>query len=408
MIQIVNTGRTTWLLFLCVIAVCHATHVTAAKPPNVILILADDMALGDMSCFNGGVSRTPNLDRLKEESVWFHQAYSASPVCAPARAALLTGRYPHRTGVVTLNMERFPALTRLKTDEVTMADVFRANGYVTGLIGKWHLGIGRDFHPLSRGFDEFEGFIGHLHVPSYFDYVLDIGGETKAFPDRYLTHDLSERAVKFVQRHREGPFFLHLAHYAPHRPIEAPDDKIQPYLEKGLDEETATVYAMIEVMDEGIGELLEELERLKIAENTIVVFASDNGPDSLVKERFNVDLLGTKYLVNEGGIRVPFMVRWKGQLAPDEVHEMIHFIDVLPTLGELCGLKLPIKMPLDGSSFAPLLRGQEWKGAEYRFWQWNRGLPRYSHNAAVREGDWKLVRPFVTKNMPKGNSKLAS
>lgn len=381
------------------------TALARAEKPNVILILADDMALGDLSHLNGGLSRTPNLDRLAKTSASFTRAYSASPVCAPARAALLTGRYPHRTGAVTLNMEKHPELARIRLDETTLADVFRANGYKTGLIGKWHSGIGPEYHPLSRGFEEFEGFIGHLYVPSYFDYKLDIGRETKAFPNRYLTTDLSNRAVDFVRRHRDEPFFLHLAHYTPHRPIEAPEERIAPYREAGLDEETATVYAMIEVMDEGIGQLIEELKRQQLLEQTILIFASDNGPDPLVAKRFNLDLRGSKYEVHEGGIRVPFFLQWQGQIEPAELDTVIDFTDLLPTLVDLCGLDFEPPNPLDGASFAAALRGEQLR-TRSRFWQWNRAKPRYTHNAAMLDGDWKLVRPFVTKNYPKAASKL--
>ena len=208
-----------YLLSLCLLFA--AGLLSADERPNVILILADDMAIGDLSSSNGGRSRTPQLDQLAKRSVRFTQAYSASCVCAPARAALLTGRYPHRTGVVTLNMNRYPELTRLRREETTIADVLKANGYVTGLIGKWHCGLGADYHPLRRGFDEFEGFSGSQEL-SYYQYTLDVGGKTVEVKDNYLTDDLSRRAIAFVRRHRDRPFFLHLAHYAPHRPLEAP------------------------------------------------------------------------------------------------------------------------------------------------------------------------------------------
>ncbi len=391
------------LLFL---ALCTAAWADNT-PPNVILILADDMCPGDLSCLNGGISKTPNLDRLKEESLWFSRAYSASPVCAPARAALLTGRYPHRTGVVTLNMENYPELTSLQLDEVTMADQFRANGYATGLIGKWHLGDREEYHPLERGFDEFEGFIGHRYVPKYSNFKLDIQRETQKFPGRYLTTDLSERAVNFVRRHQDEPFFLHLAHYAPPRPLDAPAERIQPYLDAGLDQDTATVYAMIEIMDEGIGQLLAELKSLRLQDKTLVIFASDNGPDPLVAQRANMDLRGSKYEVHEGGIRVPFMMHWPGRITHGENDTLIHFTDVLPTLMELCELT-PLEAPtMDGRSFGALLAGEKVNLPSRRFWQWNRWEPLYSHNAAMREDRWKLVRPFVTKNMPEGESDQA-
>lgn len=382
----------------------------AREKPNVILILADDMAVGDLSCFNKA-SRTPNLDRLKQESVWFSRAYSGSPVCAPARASLLTGRYPHRTGVVTLNMEKYPELTSLRLDETTLADRFRAGGYRTGIIGKWHLGAGEAHHPLKRGFDEAAVFIGHLMAPRYFRFRLDINGAEETFQDDddYLTTELSNRAIDFVRRHRDEPFFLHLAHYAPHRPIDAPVDRVGQFLDRGLPEETATVYAMIEIMDEGIGALLTELDTLGIGENTIVIFGSDNGPDPLVEVRFNRQLRGTKYEVHEGGIRVPFFVRWPGRFGPSESDAPIHFADVLPTLVDLCDLPFPEereKLPLDGVSFRSVLEGEEFAAPTHRFWQWNRWKPLYSHNAAMRDGRWKLVRPFVTKNLPKGPSNL--
>src|SRR6056300_1051850 len=263
-----------WILLVGFISSVVLATGAEKNQPNVILILADDMAVGDLSCFNKGRSRTPNLDRLKSESVSFSQAYSGSSVCAPARASLLTGRYPHRTGVVTLNMEKYPDFTRLRLDEETLADRFRSGGYRTGIIGKWHLGLGEEYHPLRRGFDEVEVFLGHLMAQSYFAFQLDVNGTVEDFnkPNDYLTSELSSRAIDFVRRNKEAPFFLHLAHYAPHRPIDAPVERVKPYLDQGLSEETATVYAMIEIMDEGIGTLLEELDKLGIAENTIIIF----------------------------------------------------------------------------------------------------------------------------------------
>lgn len=381
----------------------------ADRPPNVLLILADDMASGDLSSINGGISRTPHLDRLREESVWFPRACSASPVCAQARAALLTGRYPHRTGVVTLNPYLYPGLNRMRQDEVTAADLFQARGYATGLVGKWHCGHGPGYEPGDRGFDEFMGFKSHLDVPSYFNFRLEIQGKMQRFQDNDLTAELTRRAVDFMRRHRQNPFFLHLAHYAPHRPLGAREDRIRFFEAKGLGRETATVYAMVETMDEGIGKVLEELEVLGIAEDTIVLFASDNGPDPLVESRFNLGRAGTKYTVNEGGIRVPFMVRWPGRFDPGTRQDWVHFTDVLPTLAELCGLKVPSGLPWDGRSFVSALEGNANSHLpDFRFWQWNRAEPDYTHNAAVREGDWKLVRPYVTKNVPQGPSRLRS
>lgn len=380
------------------------------SPPNVIVILADDMARGDLSAYNKGLSRTPRLDQMMRESVNFTHAYAGSPVCAPSRAALLTGRFPHRTGSVTLNQLKFPELTRLRLDEITLADRFAYNGYATCLIGKWHSGPGEDYHPLKRGFDEFIGFKDSEDIKTYYEYRLDFQGKEREFEvGNYLTEEFTAHAIDFVRRHQAEPFFLHLCHYAPHRPLSAPADLIQHFQEKGLDENVATVYAMIEVMDRGVGQLLDELDTLGLSENTIVIFTSDNGPDPLVGERFNLESRGTKYMVNEGGIRVPFFLQWKGTLAPTERSELIHFTDVVPTMSEICGLEEPPnQLPLDGVSFAGLLSENfsPPKFPRHRFWQWNRKEPLYSHNAAIREGNWKLVRPFVTKNFPKGESEL--
>jgi arylsulfatase A-like enzyme len=374
------------------------------EKPNVILILADDMALGDLSYVNGGVTRTPNLDKLASESVWFNQGYSAAPVCAPARASLLTGLSPHQTGCVTLNMQRFPELTRINKNLPTIADVFSDNEYITGLIGKWHCGEGDGYHPMDRGFKEFEGFLGYM-VNSYFDYELDINREIYDFNEKYLTDDLSERAIKFIRRHKNEPFFLHLAHYAPHRPLDAPKESIDFYLNKGFDKNTSIIYAMIEIMDKGIGELIEELNRLEIREKTLIIFSSDNGPDPLPGARNNQGLRGTKYTIYEGGIHVPFFINWKDSFMPKENNEIVHFTDIFPTLVDICELELSRPINFVGGSLSEILySGNDVNLPEHRFWQWNRGTPDYSHNAAVRQGKWKLVRPYQTRNIPEGPS----
>jgi len=383
-------------LFLLVLFFHTAIQAQQDKTsPNVILILADDMGIGDVSLINEGRTHTPAINKLANEGIWFDQAYSAAPVCAPARAALLTGQYPHRTGCVTLSMQRFPKLSRMKKGLHTIADVFAENGYVTGLVGKWHCGIGEDYHPLRRGFQEFEGFHG-FNVPSYFDYELMVQDLLIEVKDNYLTDDISERAIRFVRRHRNEPFFLHLAHYAPHRPLGAPEEAVNKYLEKGYDKNTAIIYAMIEIMDDGIGRLMEEMEELGIRENTLIIFASDNGPDPLTGERFNMKLKGTKYMVNEGGIRVPLIVNWPGKVKSGKVEEVVHFTDIFPTLVEICDLNVSFQQKTNGESFAGLLDGESSQLPDTRMWQWTRGVPDYSYNAAIRQGHWKLVRPFVS------------
>ncbi len=378
-----------------------AAQTASAAQPNVILILADDLALGDLSFLNGGKTRTPNLDRLFRESVTFTRAYSASPVCAPARAALFTGRYPHRTGCVTLNMEKYPEISRIKLGETTIADLFKAGGYATGLVGKWHSGEGKAYHPTRRGFDEFQGFIGADKVKTYFDYLLEMDGAEERFDSGYLTDDLTDRAIDFVTRHKEHPFFLHLAHYAPHRPLSAPEELVQSYMKAGLDEKIAKVYAMVEVLDLGIGKLLRSLDELGLKENTLVFFASDNGPDPIPGHRFNLNMRGMKYEVHEGGIHVPMAFHWPGTLSPGIRNQVIQFIDILPTLAEFCDVPVPSGLAIDGISFAGVVRDNDGAPERDLYWQWNRKEPLYEHNAALRDGPWKLVRPFITRNIPK-------
>ncbi len=409
-LSVVTMRALRWFSSVCLPAWAALLAASAwaepAPPPNVILILADDLALGDLASLNHGRTRTPHLDRLIASGVWFDRATSASAVCAPARAALLTGRYPHRTGVVSLTMRTEPELTRLHRDETTLGDLFAARGYRTGLVGKWHVGLGDEWHPRRRGFAEVACFVGDENIKRYDHFSLEIDGALRRFEGRYLTDELSDRAIDFVRRHRAAPFFLHLAHYAPHRPLGAPADLVKTYTDRGFPENTATVYAMVEILDRGIGALLATLDELGLRERTLVIFASDNGPDPLAGARFNHDRRGAKYDVFEGGIRVPLVFSWPGTLAPGRSDFPAHFTDLLPTLADICGLGRPA-LPLDGVSFAAHLRGASAPPAPLRFWQWNRAVPNYTHNLAMRDGDWKFVRPPVTRNKPTGDSTVS-
>ncbi|TLF47106.1 arylsulfatase [Maribacter aurantiacus] len=389
------------LYSLLLVLIFSISIINGQEKPNVILILADDMALGDLGNLNGRLNKTPHLDQLMDSGMFFSSAYSASAVCTPARAALLTGKYPHKTGAVTLNMERFPELSRVKLNERTIGDLFREQGYSTGLIGKWHIGDGEKYHPLRRGFQEFVGFKGYDVPKDYYNYRLDFQGIYREVTNEYLTDVLTENAIEFVEEHQNEPFFLHLAYYTPHRPLSAPQDLIDFYLSKGFDLNTATIYAMIEVMDKGIGKLMQTLKQKSLLKNTIIVFASDNGPDPLVGERYNLNQRGTKYTINEGGIHVPLIFYWEGKIKPSIQEQIVHFTDILPTLIDLCNLTIPDSISFDGGSIGPLLLGSSLKIElpQYRYWQWNRGIPYYSHNAAIRDGDWKLVFPYVTREM---------
>ena len=238
--------------------------------PNILIIVADDMGYGDFGVFNDGLSCTPTLDQLLTESVCLTQHYSASPVCAPARAALLTGRYPHRTGAIDTLEGR--GLDRLALREITIADLFQRAGYTTGLVGKWHLGaLDPRYHPNARGFDEFVGFRGGWQ--DYYQWRLNRNDRYFEADGRYLTDVLTDKAVAFIERHRREPFLLHLAYNAPHFPFQAPEEELHPFVETGaFTTAVSTVYAMIARMDLGISRLLESLDRLSLAENTIVLF----------------------------------------------------------------------------------------------------------------------------------------
>ncbi|HEY64446.1 MAG TPA: arylsulfatase [Caldilineae bacterium] len=373
------------------------------RRPNILLILVDDMGYGDFGVFNDGSLKTPTLDRLVEEGVCLTQHYSASPVCAPARAALLTGRYPHRTGAIDTLEGR--GLDRLALREVTIADLLKQAGYVTGLIGKWHLGaLDPRYHPNNRGFDEFVGFRGGWQ--DYYEWRLDYNDTYRKSDGRYLTDVFTEEAVQFIRRHSKEPFFLHLAYNAPHFPFQAPEEEVAPFRETGkFTKAVSTIYGMIQRMDKGLERVLEELKRQGIEDNTLVLFTSDNGPQfggegEMCTTRFNCGFNGAKGLVYEGGIRVPMVLRWPDGLdGGHHFHEMVHFVDWLPTLLAAAGLEPPRDLALDGQNVLPVLRGEGGKVETRRFWQWNRYTPLVTCNAAMRDGPWKLVRPAIREAM---------
>ncbi len=376
-----------------------------ARPPNVILIVADDMGYGDFGCFNDAAVSTPHLDRLVAEGTCFRQHYSASPICAPARAALLTGRYPHRTGAVT--QHEIHGLDRIALRERTIADAFGAAGYRTALVGKWHNGtFDARFEPNARGFDEFTGFCGGW--TDYYRYFLRRNQSVSASAGTYLTDLLTDEAVGFIRRQRSSPFFLYLPYNAPHSPFQAPAALVAPYLERGLSRIVATTYAMIERMDRGIGRVLDELDDLGLSENTIVAFTSDNGPaffnppymleegEPTFNERFNAGLRGSKGWIYDGGIRVPMLLRRRGFVPPGQFEDTLaHFTDWLPTLLSMAGVGRDAGEPLDGHDLSPLLEGRALSRQPRQYWQWNFYWPDIGTNAAMRDGDWKLVRPMA-------------
>ncbi len=373
------------------------------RKPNVLVFVADDMGYGDFGLFNDGPARTPHLDALAAEGLCLGQHYAGAPVCSPSRAALLTGRYPHRTGA--LNPMEVRGMDRIALDEVTLGDCFGAAGYATGLIGKWHNGALDDrYHPNARGFDTFCGFRGGWM--DYFDWRIERNGVRWESDGRYLTDVFTDEAVAFLQRHRRENFLLCVTYNAPHSPLQAPDDVARSYLEAGLSPGVGITYAMNEVMDAGVGRILETLDALGLRDDTIVLFTSDNGPAFGLRpdqvppgydtncRRYNCGLNGQKGSVYEGGIRVPMIARWPaGWPEGQNVDEQVHFVDWLPTLLAAAGIERSEGRPLDGRSALAALRGEAAEEPPPRFWQLNPYQPVGWINAAMRDGAWKLVRP---------------
>jgi arylsulfatase A-like enzyme len=371
--------------------------------PNIVFILADDMGYGDFSAVNEGLSNTPTLDQLMSKNTCFTQQYTASPVCNPSRACLMTGRYPHRTG--SIDTLEWRGLERLALRETTLADVLKSAGYATGLVGKWHLGaFDMRYHPLNRGFDETVCFRGGMH--DYYDWRIEFNEDVVKGDGRYLTDVWTEEAVQFIKRHQTEPFFLHVTYNAPHTPLQAPDEEVQPFLETGkFNKGVSTLYGMLHRMDSGVARILETLQNCGLADNTIFMFTSDNGPQfggqgENCQDRFNCQLHGAKGSVYEGGIRVPMILRWADGIDGErEIADMVHFSDWFPTILSLANVPLPQSLNIDGVDIQSVIRGEKGKVCTKRFWQWNRYTPLVTSNAAVRDGDWKLVRPAIAESM---------
>lgn len=319
------------------------------QKPNIVLILADDMGWGDLSMHNNPVVETPVLDRLAAQGAQFERFF-VSPLCAPSRSSLLTGRYHLRTGVASVTN----GLETMRTNEVTLAELFKKAGYATGAFGKWHNGAHYPENPQGQGFQEFLGFCGG-HWTNYFNTTLQHNGnEVKT--NGYITDVLTEAALGFITQNKDKPFFCYIPYNAPHGPFQVPDSFFTKYKAKDIPDREAAIYGMVDNLDGNVGRILQRLNDLKLSENTIVVFLTDNGPNS---DRFNGDMKGRKGGVDEGGVRVPLFIRWPGKIKPRTVIKPIAaHIDLLPTLADLAGISTLTSLPIDGKSLAPLLRNE--------------------------------------------------
>jgi len=365
--------------------------------PNFIVILADDLGYADVGFHGCQDIPTPNLDALAKEGVRCTQGYVSHPFCSPTRAGLMTGRYQQRFGHEN-NPKYDPndAVAGLPVSEITVADVLSRLGYVTGAVGKWHLGAAPQFHPLRRGFQEYFGLIGGGH--NYF--VVGPGDETREYfiplqrnttPERfegYLTDVLTTEAVAFIRRHRDSPFFLYLAYNAPHTPLQAPESWLQRV--GHIEDPTRRAYAaMVAALDEGVGKVCAVLGELGLEEKTVVFFLSDNGGPVSVTHSSNAPLRGAKGSVYEGGIRVPFVIRWKGVLPGGTTYdEPVISLDIPVTMVAVAGGAFPEDRKVDGVNILPYLRGQQ-QGPPHKslFWRTGGGT-----SWAVRSGQWKLVK----------------
>lgn len=363
--------------------------------PNVILILADDLGYGDVG-FNGCDDiPTPNIDSLAADGVRFSSGYSSHPFCSPMRAGLMACRYQHRFGyVANVAFDPHNRLMGIPTDEETLPSRLSRAGYRTGMVGKWHLGSAAPFHPLSRGFDYFFGFLGGGHdyfvvdttvqLNENYKAALDDNG-TPAGLDGYLTDVLTDKAIEFIRQSDDKPYFAYVAYNAPHGPLQATEEKLQQF-QSIQDKKRRTYAGMVSSMDDQIGRLLAEVDARGERENTLIIFLSDNGGPEHANASDNGPLRGQKGDVYEGGIRVPFVMRWTGTIPSGVVYEHpIISLDASCTALSVAGADRP--ETLDGVDLIPFLTGNQ-KGAPHEALYWM----KEGHNGwAVRRGNEKLV-----------------
>ena len=346
--------------FLSLIGIYLGVTAALARQPNVVVILTDDQGWGDLSVQGNTNLSTPNIDSLAEQGVTMENFYVCQ-VCAPTRAEFLTGRYYPRTGVSGVSTGE----ERLNPDETTIADVFKANGYATGAFGKWHNGTQTPYHPNDRGFDEYYGFTSG-HWGHYFSPPLNHNGK-KVRGNGFVVDDFTDHAMAFIEANQEKPFFCYIPYNTPHSPMmisdefyakfEGKDPAMQHRNPKQEDVMmTRAALAMCENIDWNVGRILKKLDELKLSDDTIVIYFSDNGPNSY---RWNGGMKGRKGAIDEGGIRSPFFIRWPEHLAAGvSVPQITGAIDLLPTLAELTGIQTKLDKSIDGRSFRPLLFDQ--------------------------------------------------
>jgi arylsulfatase A-like enzyme len=409
----------TFLPFVATGLLPRAADAADVKP-NIVFILADDLGYTDVGCFGSKYYETPNIDRMAAQGMRFTDGYTCGPNCQPTRAALMSGQYGPRTGIYTVgSIDRFDWKSRplrpvdnvesLPLEKTTLAQSLKRAGYATALFGKWHLGQQGEYHPLRRGFDE-----AIVSMGAHFNFSTN--PKTDYPPGTYLADFLTDKAVDFITRKKDGPFFLCLHHFAVHAPHHAKKDLIARFQDKapagGHDDPTYA--AMIASVDESVGRVLKTLEDLGLSERTLVIYTSDNGGvGGYAREGIgraggitdNAPLRGGKGMLYEGGIRIPYIFRWPGTISSGTTcSEPINSVDLYPTLLAVAGSKPPEGYLLDGTSYLGLLTGggQGKLDRDAIFWHFpgylgaGAGSWRTTPAGAIRAGDWKLVEFFET------------
>ncbi len=376
-----------WLVTLCIAALVNtaAASDSAERTPNFLVILSDDVGWGEYGFQGGKDIPTPNIDSIAKNGARFTQGYVSGPYCSPTRAGLMTGRYQTRFG------HEFNSITRqsgLSLKESTIADRFKSLGYATAAVGKWHLGGNPEFRPMKRGFDEFYGTLANtpfFHPTQFVD--SRVSSDVQRIDDEgfYTTDKYAERCVDWIEKHKDGPWFLYLPFNAQHAPLEAP----QKYLDRFSqieDDNRRTFAAMMSAMDDAVGRVLGKVREIGQEENTLIWFFSDNGGPTPQTTSSNGPLRGRKATTWEGGVRVPFCVQWKGNIPAGKTYERpIIQLDIQPTCLAAAGARVDPAWKLDGVNLLPYLTGEK-TGDPHETLYW-----RFGEQWAIRHGDWKLV-----------------
>jgi arylsulfatase A len=407
--------------FIVLSSVLILNTFAAGDKPNIVLVLVDDLGWTDLSCQGSTYFETPHIDALASEGVRFTSGYAACAVCSPTRAAVQTGRYPHRTGVTDWIRARFqggtipedkknpcwlpqdqwkgkkkmlvpPNALWLEREEQTLAEMLKPAGYTSCYIGKWHLGAD-DWYPETQGYDFNFGGCDIGQPPSYFDpYKNRIPNLPGRQEGQYLTDREADEAVAFIEKHKDQPFFLMLANYCVHTPIQAKADVKAKYEAKPkTNQKNAAYAAMVESVDDAVGRVRATLDALKLSDNTLVIFTSDNG--GLVGPTHNAPLRSGKGHPFEGGIRVPFIVTWPGVAQAGVLSdEPVISMDIKPTIAAAAGVKLPDDVAIDGLNLKAHLKGSAGLDRQTLYWH----FPHYRHApgpySIIRDGDFKMIK----------------